>query len=213
MENKRITLVILDNTLGAGKTTLLENLIARNPTWFRIDEGVSLEKKNKIVSVDNPEHREYVDQFIQSKVAVQYGQALTRAIPGDIIVADRIFSASKYWSKYYGGEAAPYTQFLIDRIKYLLRENNVKIIYIWLHDYTETKRILIRNIRKRGREFEQGYTSVQLIQLEKIYRECVNDLHGLDHECHSIDITDDFYKCGYLVIEGIIRDDLDIVVS
>ncbi len=176
MGTEAITLVILYNTLGAGKTTLLEQLVARNPSWLRIDEGVSLGNKNKIVSVDNPEHREYVDQFIQSKVTIQYGQVVTKAMKGDIIIADRIFSASAYWSAYYGKKASPYTLFLINRIKEILKENNVKIVYIWFNDYTDDKRILMKNIRKRGREFEQGYTTESLTKLEEVYRECVKDL-------------------------------------
>lgn len=186
-------LIIIDNTLGAGKTTLINKLTERNPSWFRISEDVSLSEDPIFPLSDK-----YFVDYTQSKIASQYSEAIKHPV----IISDRIFSSSKYWAIYNNLEITEYTNLLIQRIRVLLK--NTKIYYFYLNDYTSDKSILLSNIKTRGRDFEQHYTSKKLIDLENIYQGCVGDLNNLDYKIFIINLTKDFYDFGYLWIESIV---------
>lgn len=139
-------LIIIDNTLAAGKTTIINKLIERNPSWYKIPEGVSLTTDPIFQITDN-----YFTDYTQSKIASSFSEA----IKYPVIISDRIFSSAKYWDIYENREITEYTNLLIQRIKELLR--NTKIYYFYLNDPTPDKSILLSNIHKRGRDFEQHY--------------------------------------------------------
>jgi len=88
-----------------------------------------------------------------------------------------------------------------------LKNKNVKVYYVYLSDSTPEKRVLLSNIRKRGREFEQHYTSEKLNALEAVYRKCTDDLEGLNCEKQELELTDAFYSRGYEWIENYIADE------
>lgn len=203
---QKTKLLILDNILGAGKTTLMNNLIKRNPSWVKIDESVSL-NNNSILSVENLEDKKYFNDYTQSKIASQYSKVFSSGNSATkVIIADRIFSSPKYWCLYHLGEQnSVYSELLINRIKDLLKRQKVKVIWCYLFDPTPDKSILLRNIRSRGREFEQHYNSESLSKLEEVYLECVSDLDGLDYEIKTIFLSEEFYKSGCEIIESIVN--------
>ena len=200
---KRIKLVIIDNILGAGKTTLINQLIQRSPKWFKIEESVSL-SKYKVFDVANPEDREYFGDYTQGKIAHEYSNILNTSVPGDVILADRIFSSAKHWNNYFGTAVSGYMEMVIKKIKQMLIKADVKVIYIYLNDATPEKRILLANINKRGRSFEEHYTSEELNKLENVYKESIKDLEGLDYEIYNINLCDDFYGNGICWVEQIV---------
>jgi deoxyadenosine/deoxycytidine kinase len=198
MKASPIKLLILDNILGAGKTTLINNLMKRNPGWIRIDESVSLD--NGLISITSTEERKYFTDYSQSKIANQYSKVFKDS--GDkVVVADRIFSSPKYWRLYLEEQSSQYSELLINRIKELLKKQKVKVIWCYLFDPTPDKSILLRNIRNRGREFEQHYDSESLNKLEDVYLGCVSDLDGLDYEIKILILNNDFYRSGCQIVE------------
>ncbi len=73
-----VKLIILDNLLAGGKTTLINKLLIRNNNWFYINEGVPI-TGGSIIDMNNIDHRKYSEQFIQTKIALQYEEILSKA--------------------------------------------------------------------------------------------------------------------------------------
>ena len=196
-----VKLIILDNLLAGGKTTLINKLLQSHPNWFYINEGVPI-TRGSIIDINNIDHRKYSEQFIQTKIALQYEEILSKVGDDDVILADRIFSSPKYWAKIHNVEFSEYCEFLINQIKHLLKD--VEIFYIYLKDQSPTQSILLRNIKSRNRDFERNYTSEDLISMNEIYSHCVEDLDGLNGKYNEIELGLDFYKNGCEIIERIL---------
>jgi thymidylate kinase len=196
-----VKLIILDNLLAGGKTTLINKLLQRNPDWFYINEGVPL-TRGSIIDMSNMDHRKYSEQFIQTKIALQYEDVLSKVNNDEVILVDRIFSSTKYWSKIHNVDFNDYSEFLIEQIKHLLKD--VEIFYIYLKDPTPNQDILLRNIKSRKRDFELNYTSQDLISMNKIYSYAIEDLQGLNYTYHEIVLGLHFYKNGCEMIEKLI---------
>ena len=197
-----VKLIILDNLLAGGKTTLINKLLVRNKSWHYINEGVPI-TGSSIIDMNNIDHRKYSEQFIQTKIALQYEEILSKVNNTDVIIVDRIFSSPKYWAKIHNIKFSKYSLFLIEQIKHLLKD--AEIYYIYLKDPTDHLDILLRNIKSRGRPFELNYTSEDLKVMNEIYLHCVEDLDGLNYIYKEIELGLDFYKNGCEMIEKIIK--------
>ena len=195
------TLIIIDGIIANGKTTLINQLIDNHSDWIPISEGVPLDN-SEILSMTDPSHKEFIELFIQTKVAMNYQLAMRDVNSNNILIADRIFSAAKYWGKYYGKTHSDYVEFLICQIRKLLKD--VKIIYVNLVDSNTDKRVLMKNIRMRSRDFEQDYTPEKLNKLESIYNQSIQDLYGLDYEEFTFEVGQEFYNNSVEIIEAII---------
>ena len=195
-----VKLIILDNLLAAGKTTLITKLLQRNKNWFYINEGVPL-TGGSIIDMNNIDDRKYSEQFIQTKITLQYEEILSKAVHNYVIIVDRIFSSPKYWAKMHGIQFAGYSKFLIMKIRNLLKD--FEIYYIYLKDPSPNQEFLLNNIKVRGRPFEQSYTADDLISMNEIYSHCIEDLEGLNYTYHVIELGLLFYKNGCEMIEKI----------
>ena len=197
-----VKLIIIDNILAAGKTTLINKLLKRNKMWFDINEGVPL-TGGSIIDMNNIDDRKYSEQFIQTKIALQYEDIFSKATMNDIILVDRIFSSPKYWAKIHNIDFTEYSKFLIMKIRNLLKDTEIH--YICLKDPSSNQELLLNNIKLRGRPFEQSYTLDDLITMNEIYSHCIEDLQGLNYTYHVIELGLDFYKNGCEMIEYIVN--------
>jgi thymidylate kinase len=137
-----------------------------------------------------------------SRIAMAYENVLSKVDGNSVVIADRMFSVSKYWSNYYGNNTSDYVEFLIEQIRKKLKEIECEIYLISLEN--TDKSIILRNIKARGRPEEQHYTKEDLDILEKVYKGHINDLRGLDYTIHCIDLGKAFYENGAEMIEEII---------
>lgn len=184
-------LIIIDGIIGEGKSTLIEKIIQSRPNFKRITEIAEDSEINliELFKGSNPEMRE---NLIMTKIALDYFKIISKASKNDVIIADRIFSASKYWTKFHGCEPSSYLLWLIEEVQKVLKVNDVKILYIYLSN--EDKNILLSNIKKRGREYEQSMTKEDLIRLESIYKNAFHDLEDLHSIAQRIELSNEFYQ-------------------
>ena len=206
METSITKLLIIDNCIGGGKSTLIKNLKEKHPDWIYIEEGIPLDQEKEIIYLGMPE--ENMAEF-QNLVAVNLYNGynkLKRKIDKNkkitehnpvIAVADRIWSSSVHFGKYYNITPNSCQDYLFSHICNFLKEENVMIYYVFLTGSVDE---ILNNIKARNRVCERHYIREDIKRLTEIYQP-FEDLQGLWHKIKLCQIGSEFYKNEVQIIE------------
>ena len=201
MEQRK--LLIIDNCIAGGKTTLINALKKRHLDWFTIEEGVPLDSKTDILALDKVSKEVSMSLFqdlVASNIYNAYNWFIKRS-SDKIAIADRIWTSSKYYTQFLKGEQRPLQTFLSTIVHDALKENNIKVYYVYLAGSVDE---LLNHIHMRNRSCEEWYTRLNLKKLIEIYQP-FSDLEGLDYKIKTCQIGDEFYNNEVEIIEAFLN--------
>ena len=75
-----IKIIMIDSFIAGGKSTFIQTLNRRFPHFKIINEGVSADNPNPIISLTKPEDQEFNEEYFQSKIVADYERKLLKAI-------------------------------------------------------------------------------------------------------------------------------------
>ena len=114
-----------------------------------------------------------------------------------VAIADRIWSSSKYYTQYLNHPARLLQMYLNRLIHDSIKENNIKVYYVFLSGSPQE---ILNNIRSRERDYETDYNNENVKRLIEIYQ-TFSDLEGLDYKIKTCQIGHDFYRNEVAIIE------------